>query len=92
MKRTSLLRRIPLRPMSKKRQKESRIYSKKRADFLDGKMCEICGTRRAVDVHHRLGRLGGAYLDEKTWMALCRTDHDFIHRNPSLAREMGYLG
>ena len=91
MKRTSLLRRTPLRPMSKKRQKESRIYSEKRKALLEAKpICEICCSRKSTDCHHKRGRSGSLYLDETHFMALCRPCHDFLGRNPSLAFEMGY--
>lgn len=83
--------------MSKRRQTESKIYSKKRAAFLEANpVCQICNSRRATEVHHRLGRYSGNYLDESTWMALCggfeASCHSSLHRNPRLSREMGYLG
>ena len=93
MKRTPLKRKTPMKRMSKRRQTESKIYSKKRAAFLaERPVCEICGVRASTDIHHVGGRAGGLYLDETHWLALCRPDHDFLHRKPRLSREMGYIG
>lgn len=86
-----LKRKTPLRPMSKKRQKESREYSKKRLWFLtEFPLCEACMTAKSTDVHHIAGR-GINYLNEDTWLATCRKCHDKIHREPIWAREKGYL-
>lgn len=47
--------------------------------------------RTATDIHHVKGRLGGNYLDVSTWMAVCRTCHDWIHQHPKEARAAGML-
>jgi hypothetical protein len=47
-----------------------------------------CG-RIATDVHHMKGRLGGNYLDDNTWLPVCRECHDWIHAHPREARELG---
>jgi len=43
------------------------------------------------DCHHVHGRTGSNYLDEKTWMAVCRTQHDRVKAEPKWARENGFL-
>lgn len=90
-----MIRRTPLRRVSKKHAKELRIYAKLRLDFLESHpMCEvgrkdICN-RFSCDVHHVHGR--GKHLNDKgTWLAVCRPCHDFIHRNPGQARQLGFL-
>lgn len=93
--------RKPVKKVSSKRAVANRIYSAKRKAFLKAKpWCEICvvedtgATGRvsgASDVHHVCGRLSGNFLDEKTWMAVCRRHHDWIHSHPSKAREKGWL-
>lgn len=45
----------------------------------------------SCDIHHTHGRTGSNYLDEATWMAVCREAHDRIHENPRWARAKGYL-
>lgn len=104
LKRTALFRgnRTPIKKVSSKRRVESRIYSAKRKAFLTARpWCEICieedresASGRVLgsqDVHHVCGRLGGNFLNETTWMALCRKHHDWIHTHPSKAREKGWL-
>lgn len=104
MKRTPLLRKSPLRRVSKKRALASRTYAQKRKAFLiEFPLCEVCpkiqpffgspgtGYNWSCDVHHTKGRLGEGYLDEKTWLPVCRSCHDQIHRNPRWARDMGLL-
>lgn len=96
MKRTSHIKRGGrLRSQSKKRRREGRDYSERRAKFLDAHL--LCQVRTPVcfgiaqDVHHVSGRLGSNYLDETTWLAVCRHCHDWIHQHPSEARARGWL-
>lgn len=119
MKRTAITRRTPLqrsgklRPMSAKRQREARIYAKKRKEFLaENTVCwvwarlmfdhefevmrEIWGdgfdrAKPSSEVHHVSGRVGANYLDETKWMACSLEGHRFLHNNPKIAREKGWL-
>lgn len=87
-----MIRRTPLRKMSAKRQRESRIYAVKRKAFLEATpMCQLCTLAESQDVHHLEGRLGGNYLNEATWLPVCRHCHDWIHTHPIQAREQGLL-
>lgn len=88
--------RKPIPKMSSKRRLESRIYSKKRKAFLaENRVCHVCQKngelRNSEDVHHTKGRLGGGYLDESTWLAVCRPCHMWIHEFPSAARARGLI-
>ncbi len=86
----SLSRRTRIKSRSDAKRATDYLYTKKRKVFLRLRtMCELCGTRASQDVHHRRGRYGSAFLDEKTWMALCRLCHDWIHQHPKEARELG---
>jgi len=86
------LRRTPLRKVSTKRAAELKIYGPRRAAFLLNKpTCEICHIKKSHDVHHKAGRLAGNYLNESTWLAVCRPCHDYIHTHPSLARKQGWI-
>ena len=94
----SLLRRSPLkrtgrlRPMSKKRQREARTYSLLRAAFLQAHpVCQMRCSKPSKDVHHTQGRLGGNYLNVETWLAVCRSCHDWIHSHPKEARALNLL-
>jgi hypothetical protein len=46
---------------------------------------------RSQDIHHTAGRTGTNYLDQSTWLAVCRPMHERIHNNPSWARQNGLL-
>lgn len=85
-------KRIPR--VSDKRRLQSVIYRKRRKEFLvEHRLCQtgLCKQTRSVDVHHRAGRSGSNYLNRKTWVAVCRSCHVWIHSNPSVARELGLL-
>lgn len=91
-------KRIPA--MSAKRKKEAAIYSKKRKAFLEAHpLCQATWliwpnrpTRpAATDTHHVKGRLTGYYLDERTWLAVSREAHNWIHSHPTEARRLGLL-
>ena len=88
--------RKPIPKMSSRRKVESRIYAKKRRAFLaEHRFCQICQDngelRNSEDVHHIKARLEGHYLDESTWLAVCRPCHNWIHEFPSAARARGLL-
>lgn len=101
------LRRTRLRPVSKRRAAEGRTYSAKRRAFLAAhQTCQALpiilmaghqvymkawSSTAATDVHHKAGRRGDAYLDETTWLAVCRTCHDWIHAHPAEARKLGLI-
>ena len=85
-----IMKRSPLRRVSKKRQRELREYRELTSSFLTDKVCEKCGRKRKLDVHHKAGR-GRFYLDVDTWMAVCRECHDYIHKWPKESREKGWL-
>lgn len=47
----------------------------------------------SVDVHEIKTRaMGGDLLDDANVLAVCREAHDWIHRHPAKARELGLLG
>jgi hypothetical protein len=86
------LKRTPLRRISDKRAVELRIYSTKRKAYLaKNAICECCYVRPAQDIHHRAKRTGGNYLNEETWMGVCRHCHEWIHNHATIARAQGYL-
>ena len=91
MKRSPILRKTRLKPMSAKRNKDSKAYSLLRDAYLRlNPICEICIVDESSEIHHREGR-GRNYLNTDTWLAVCRRCHKWIHTNPSLARKQGYL-
>ena len=83
----------PLKKASKKRSKESKEYTTLRKVFLNGKICQVNQDGPATEVHHTYSGKDRAahYLDVKTWLAVCRECHKWIHSHPAEARQLGYL-
>ena len=79
-----------------KRMKE---YAKLKEQFLQDNpqcqvfpwICECNQFRPATQIHHIRGRAGSLLLDTRFWMAVSQEGHEFIHKNPELARKHGYL-
>lgn len=80
-------------PVSKKRQVENDTYSKLRETFLfinpncEAKLVGCAG--KATDVHHKKGR-GDNMLKIGTWLAVCRSCHQWLEENPLEAKELGF--
>ena len=104
LRRTRLLRgSTPVKRVSKKRARENRIYTVKRKAFLEAnQMCQLSGplisagvephcTFETTEVHHMCRRLGGNYLDERTWAATCATCHRYVETHAKLARTLGLI-
>ncbi|MEK6882702.1 MAG: hypothetical protein AABY22_23975 [Nanoarchaeota archaeon] len=84
-------------PRSAKRIEDNKEYLVKKDLFLEThKICEAgkeeCA-KHAVEVHHTYsGKDRDKYfLDESTWLAVCRHCHDWIHINSKEARKLGLL-
>lgn len=82
----------PIPKVSAKRSKENKVYKTLRDVFLFGKICPITG-EKATEVHHTYSGKDRAkyFLDVKTWLAVSRDGHNWIHTNPAEARQKGYL-
>jgi hypothetical protein len=98
-----VIKRVPVKKISDKRAKESKIYFKLREDFL-GKnpKCQLCTPLKehlgvaapkcngiATEIHHTEGRTGNNYLNVSTWLASGSGCHRFITDNSSLAVQIG---
>src|SRR4051812_40555365 len=89
-----MIRRTPLRRVSKKRARELKAYSLLRAAFLKARpYCEVCEViglqpRLAREIHH-MARRGPNLLNTETWLPVCREAHEWIHNNPGKARKLG---
>lgn len=97
MKRSPLKRKTPLkrggrlRPVSKKRAKQMKSYLDIRRTFLEqNQACEICGDK-STQIHHKKGRFQERLNDTELFMPICRSCHDWIHRNPMEAYAKGYM-
>ena len=75
--------------MSAARAKAIREYLHLRGAFLRRhRYCQLCHAA-AAEVHHTRGRSGKFLLDERFWLPVCRSHHEFAHSHPERAREMG---
>lgn len=91
------MKRTPLRRVSKKRRAEAVIYNAKGKGFMEANpLCNACWKifgrlpYPSTDRHHAALR-GPNYLNEETWIAVCRECHDWIHSNARAARVLGLL-
>jgi len=93
MKRSTGLKRTPLRKVSKKRAKQNREYSKiNRVVYLESHpTCQVCDKRSACDIHHKDKRSGDRLNDITMFLAVCRPCHQWIHDYPADARKQGFL-
>jgi hypothetical protein len=80
--------------MSQRRQLEAPKYRALRSEFLsEHPLCEakLSGCAYwSCDVHHTAGR-GRFLLAVETWLAACRSCHDWIERHRRQARELGLI-
>lgn len=88
------VRRSALRKASVRQRDVIRVYSKLRKKYLEIHPlceCDLPGcTRKAVEIHHKKGR-GKNTTDVSTFLAVCRSCHDWIHNNPKEAKELKFL-
>lgn len=57
--------------------------------FVDHPICERCGSKEHLDLHHKRGRDGQNLY--KDFMTVCRTCHQWIHDNVLESYKLGYL-
>lgn len=96
---TGLERRTPLRRQSKKRAAAARIYTKRRAAYLEANpwcaawpwryVTEAACDCSATEIHHKAGRVGSLLLDESRWVGLCRACHRWVTEHPRSAIGLG---
>lgn len=81
-----------IKPLSTKRAKQNREYSKVRKDYLiKHPKCEVKGCRFiATEIHHTKGRIGDLLTDERYFLAVCHSHHVEIENHPEIAKEKGY--
>jgi len=78
--------------VSEKRKIDNLKYSAQRIVFLgkpENKICPITGWP-TTDIHHKKGRIGDLFLDERHWVALSREGHQYVEDNPEWAKENGF--
>ena len=78
--------------LSQKRLKINAEYRIERNKYMaKHPICEAHGcNNKSNDLHHRAKR-GKNLVNVETFMAVCRTHHNWIHNNPRESKELGYL-
>lgn len=91
-----------IRRRSKRRARADIIYRQERLWFLADPANEFCpvawaglipgpNNRATTQLHHMKGRAGSLYLDKRFWLAVSHEGHRFIHDNPKVAFERGWM-
>lgn len=78
--------RYKIKPISDKLAKKHREYRPLRDKYMKFKGCN----KPSNDLHHK-ARRGKNLCNVETFMAVCRTCHNWIEDNPTKSRELGYL-
>jgi hypothetical protein len=82
----------PMRRVSKTRQKENKLYTQVRKEYiLAHPKCQVCEVHPSTDIHHRRGRWKSRLTDATFFLAVCRACHDKIHHNPEWAYATGLM-
>lgn len=80
----------PIAKVSKKMKVTVSEYSRRKKEFMVGKVCPIYPHLPVEDIHHMRGKVGDLYLNEEYWLAVSRKGHIKIERNPEWAKANGY--
>lgn len=92
-----LLKRKPLKKVSKSRRRKLTEYFSLQREFLKRhRGCVICAAkgevpRAATEVHHYAGRVGRLLTYVPYFVPSCRGCREWPHENASLARTLGVL-
>lgn len=74
---------------SNREKKRQKAYKELRYTYLkEHPICEVCSSSKAIEIHHKKGRIGDALYNH--FLAVCRACHDWIENNPKEAKELGY--
>lgn len=89
-----LFGKMTVKPFSQKRVELNKIYKQMRDKFMqEHPICQGLGKIKgcniqSTDLHHAQGRVGKNFIDETTFVALCRNCHEFVEGNPEIAKEL----
>lgn len=85
-------KRSPIRTQSVKRKAQNSQYSQEITGFLnEHKWCAIFPQLRSTQVHHKKHRENDRLLDKHFWLAVSDQGHKYIHANPAISYEKGWL-
>ena len=88
-----------IKKFSDKRAKRNQAYLKAKEIFMmesGNQTCIVMATLHnktvpATEIHHINGRENERLTDRMYWLAVSREGHQWIHANPELAKEQGWL-
>ncbi len=80
----------PIKPVGKAMSQKIAIYTKKKKEFMVGKICPVYPHLKVEDIHHMKSREGDLLLDERYWLAVSRNGHIWIETHPKKAKELGF--
>lgn len=82
---------IRIRPLSKKRHKETVEYNAKAKVFLQkNRFCAVFPSQKSNQVHHMKGRIGDLLLNEEFWLPVSQDGHEKITNNSQWAFDNGF--
>jgi len=99
MKRTPLKRRGP-KLQKKWPEYEASVQEwREQRELIDDFQCQVisistmerCRKRAGARPHHKAGRLGANLCDKTKFLAVCGHHHRWIHDNPRIAENFGYI-
>lgn len=78
--------------VSKKRREDIKLYQVIRAVYMNNHcICERCHNKHSDALHHKAGREGKMLYNQRYFMSVCNSCHDYIHANPNESMEKGWL-
>lgn len=89
----------PIKKFSDARSKRNALYIEANRIFLmeeKNKFCIVMAqvynkTALTTEIHHTNGRENERLLDRTYWLAVSRQGHQYIHSNPKIAYEQGWI-
>lgn len=84
---------VYIAPRSKGRAKEEREYSKLVKEWKllpENQICKVCNSAPTEDCHHQKGRIGPLLLDQRYWLPVCRSCHNYIQVDSAFSIREGY--
>jgi hypothetical protein len=95
------VKRSAIAKVSEKQQQKLAVYSRMKGPWIKNKRCAVFKDRMAVDIHHKMGKVGYAdkwayendiplLIDQRFWLAVSRDGHNEITRRSQWALDKGF--
>lgn len=60
-------------------------------ELRDGRLYGHKVSNKITEVHHMFGRVGRLLLDDRGWLGVSKQGHRFIHSNPEISKQHGWV-